>query len=418
MHIQKHTGTFFHHFHSILDNRQGTETQEIHFQKSQLFQCCHGKLRDNGTILCSGKGYVFRYILLADHNTCRMHGGMPRKPLQTFCQIDQTMDIVLFLVSLAKLRIHSQCLVNGDIQLLWNHLGDGVHLGIRHIQNTAYITNDTAGCQCTEGNDLNHAVITIFSSYIINNLLSPFEAKIHIDIRHGYSLRIQETFKEQIIPDRVQLGDPKCIGNQASCGRASSRTDHDIVVPGIFDKIPYNEKVIYISHVFDRRQLIIQALFQLLCYRMITLLKSLMAKLVQIFPGGKSVRHIIFRQLGHTKFNLHMTSLRDPVRIFQRFQRIWKKPRHLLRRFHIILATLIAHSVLIAELFLSLQTKKNIMWFRILCHSVMHIIGGNQIDPRLSVHTEKLLVYGLLLRDPMVLKLQKEISFSENILVT
>ena len=87
---------------------------------------------------------------------------------------------------------------------------------------------------------------------------------------------------EQIIPDRVQLGDPKCIGNQASCGRASSRTDHDIFVPGIFDKIPYNEKVIYISHVFDRRQLIIQALFQLLCYRMITLLKSLMAKLVQI----------------------------------------------------------------------------------------------------------------------------------------
>ena len=151
---------------------------------------------------------------------------------------------------------------------------------------------------------------------------------------------------------------------------------------------------------------------------MITLLKSLMAKLVQIFPGGKSVRHIIFRQLGHTKFNLHMTSLRDPVRVFQRFQRIWEKPRHLLRRFHIILAALIAHSVLIAEFFLSLQTKKNIMWFRILCHSVMHIIGGNQIDPRLSVHTEKLLVYSLLLRDPMILKLQKEISFSENILVT
>ena len=51
-------------------------------------------------------------------------------------------------------------------------------------------------------------------------------------------------------------------------------------------------------------------------------------------------------------------------------------------------------------------------------NGVMHIIGGNQIDPRLSVHTEKLLVYSLLLRDPMILKLQKEISFSENILVT
>ena len=58
------------------------------------------------------------------------------------------------------------------------------------------------------------------------------------------------------------------------------------------------------------------------------------------------------------------------------------------------------------------------MGLRILCHGVMHIVGGNQIDPRLSVHAEKLLVYGLLFRDPMVLKLQEEISFSKNILIT
>ena len=347
-----------------------------------------------------------------------MHGGMPRKPLQTFCQIDQTMDIVLFLVSLAKLRIHSQCLVNGDIQLLWDHLGDGVHLGIRHIQNTAYITDDTAGCQCTEGNDLNHAVITIFSSYIINNLLSPFEAEIHIDIRHGYSLRIQETFKEQIIPDRVQLGDPKCIGNQASCGRASSRTDHDIVVPGIFDKIPYNEKIIYISHIFDSRQLIIQAFFQRIGYRMITLFQPFMAKFVQIFPGGQSVWHIIFRQLGHAEFDLHVAALRDLVGIFQSFQSIWKKSRHLFWRFHIILAALIAHSVLIAEFFLGLQTEEHVMGLRIFSHGIMHVIGSNQVDSCLSVHAEKLLVYRLLLRNSMILKLQEEISFSKNILIT
>ena len=129
---------------------------------------------------------------------------MSWQTLQTLGKVDQAVDIFLFLIGFPELRIHSQCLVNGDIQLLWDHLGDGVHLGIRHIQNTAYITNDTAGCQCTEGNDLNHAVITIFSSYIINNLLSPFEAEIHIDIRHGYSLRIQETFKQKVIFDWIK----------------------------------------------------------------------------------------------------------------------------------------------------------------------------------------------------------------------
>ena len=209
---------------------------------------------------------------------------MPRKPLQTFCQIDQTMDIVLFLVSLAKLRIHSQCLVNGDIQLLWDHLGNAVYKCIWKIHHTSHITDHATCCQRTKGYDLHHTVGTVFAADILDHRLSALWFKVHVNIRHGYSLRIQETFKEQIIPDRVQLGDPKCIGNQASCGRTSSRTNHDIVVPGIFDKIPYDEKVIYISHIFDSRQLIIQALFQLLCYRMITLLKSLIAKLVQIFP--------------------------------------------------------------------------------------------------------------------------------------
>ena len=343
---------------------------------------------------------------------------MSWQTLQTLGKVNQAVDIFLFLIGFPELRIHSQCLINGDIWLLWNHLGDGVYLGIRHVQNTAYITDHTAGCQSTEGNDLNHAVIAIFPPYIIDNFLSSFKAEVHINIRHGYSFRIQETLKEKIIPDRIQLGDPKCIGNQASCGGTSSRADHDIIVSGIFDEVPHNEEVIYISHVFDGGQLIIQAFFQRIGYRMITLFQPFMAKLVQILPGGQSVGHIIFRQLGHAEFDLHVAAQRDLVGIFQSFQSIWKKSRHLFWRFHIILAALIAHSVLIAELFLSLQTKKNIMWFRILCHSVMHIIGGNQIDPRLSVHTEKLLVYGLLLRDPMILKLQKEISLSENILVT
>ena len=53
----------------------------------------------------------------------------------------------------------------------------------------------------------------------------------------------------------------------------------------------------------------------------------------------------------------------------------------------------------------------------VLSHGIMYIIGGNQIDAGFSVHAEKLLVYCLLLRNSVILQLQKEISFSENILI-
>ena len=119
-----------------------------------------------------------------------MHGSMSWKSLQTLGKVNQAVDIFLFLIGFPEFRIHSQGLINGDIWLLRNHLGDDVYLGIRHIQNTAYITDYTAGSQRTKGNNLNHAVIAIFPSYIIDNFLSSFEAEVHIYIRHGHSFRI------------------------------------------------------------------------------------------------------------------------------------------------------------------------------------------------------------------------------------
>ena len=88
----------FFHFHSILDNRQGAEFK-VPF--SSCLGVCHGKLRDNGTICAFVlEGYVFRYILLASQSPPHAWRYASEAPPDV-CQIDQTMDIVLFLVSLA-----------------------------------------------------------------------------------------------------------------------------------------------------------------------------------------------------------------------------------------------------------------------------------------------------------------------------
>ena len=53
VHINDFTGTFADIFHSVLNDRQGTKPQEIHFQKPQLFQSRHGKLCGNRTVRSS-----------------------------------------------------------------------------------------------------------------------------------------------------------------------------------------------------------------------------------------------------------------------------------------------------------------------------------------------------------------------------
>ena len=182
---------------------------------------------------------------------------MSRKSFKTFCRIDQIMNLFLLLISFFKLRIHLQSFIDRDIQLLRNHFCNSIHLCVREIHNTSDITDNTTGRQCTKRNNLYDTVIPVFTSYIINNFLSSFEAEVNVNIRHGYSFRIQETLKQKVISNRIKLCDPKCIGNQTSCSGTSSRSYHNVMVTRIFDEIPYDQEVIDIAHIPDRGQFII-----------------------------------------------------------------------------------------------------------------------------------------------------------------
>ena len=208
LHIKREAVVFLYIFYCIIDNCKSSKTKEIHFQKSQFFQGSHDKLSDNSSVLCTGKRHIFGDILLADYHTCGMHGRVPRKTFQALRHIDQMVDIRLLIVCFFQLRIHFHGFVDGDNlhirNLGWNHFGNGIHLRIRHIKDTAYITDNTAGCQSTECNNLNHTVFAVFPYNIVDYFLSSLKSEIHVNIRHGYSLRIQETFKQKVIFDWIK----------------------------------------------------------------------------------------------------------------------------------------------------------------------------------------------------------------------
>ena len=42
--------------------------------------------------------------------------------------------------------------------------------------------------------------------------------EIHIDIRHVDTVRIEETLKQQLVFDRVQIGDFEAVSHNRTCG--------------------------------------------------------------------------------------------------------------------------------------------------------------------------------------------------------
>ena len=124
------------------------------------------------------------------------------------------------------------------------------------------------------------------------------------------------------------------------------------------------------------------------------------------------------RELGHSKFDLHITSVRNPLGVLHSLPCIGKEPLHLFFTFYIILAALITHAILIRQFFSGLDTKKNIMGFCILGISIVGVIGCHQRNGQLPAQLQKLRVDQLLLRDPVILQLQEIVALPKAVPVT
>ena len=113
-----------------------------------------------------------------------------------------------------------------------------------------------------------------------------------------------------------------------------------------------------------------------------------------------------------------MAALGNLVGVLQGFQCIWEKGCHFPFGFHVVLAAFVAHTVCVGELLACLEAEKDVVRVSVFFIGVVDVVGGYQVDSGLLVHAEKLLVYVLLFRDPVILKFQKKVAFAEDFLVT
>ena len=71
-------------------------------------------------------------------------------------------------------------------------------------------------------------VSPIFLDDVIDHFLAPVHAEIHIDIRQGDAVRVEEALKQQGVMEWIQVGDAQRIGDKAAGGGASSWSNRNL----------------------------------------------------------------------------------------------------------------------------------------------------------------------------------------------
>ena len=260
----------------ILDDRQIPEAEEIHLKKPELLDRRHRELRGDRAVRCPRHRHVLHQRLSGDHDARRMHGAVARQSLKTLTHIDDTTRLRILLIHLPQLRIHLQRLIERDVQLVRHLLRDQVTLRIRNIQYTPDIPDDTARGERTEGDDLRYAVLPVLPGHILDDLLPALVLEIHIDIGHGHTLRVQETLEDEIVPHRVDIGDPDAVRDEGARRRASARSHRDVMCLRIVHIIPDDQEVLDEAHARDRIELIVETRPVLLAVRAIARPKAIL----------------------------------------------------------------------------------------------------------------------------------------------
>ena len=85
-------------------------------------------------------------------------------------------------------------------------------------------------------------VMAIFLSHIGDDLIAAVVLEIKVNIRHLFTLHIQEALENKPVFQRVYVGDTQAIKNQAGSSTPTHPTKN-VALPGKGDNIPHYEKV-------------------------------------------------------------------------------------------------------------------------------------------------------------------------------
>ena len=116
-----------------------------------------------------------------------------------------------------------------------------------------HVFDGTFGEHRAEGDDTRHVVLAVG---VLNVFVGEVQVlEVHVDIRHGDAVRIEEALEQQVVLQRIQVGDPETVGHHTAGGRTAARAYHVARLARCADVILHDQEVVRETHLADGLQL-------------------------------------------------------------------------------------------------------------------------------------------------------------------
>ena len=146
---------------------------------------------------------------------------------------------------------------------------------------------------------MGYTLVAVLLRDPVEHVRTPVIVEVHVDIRHGDTVGVEEALEEEVIADGVDVGDAEAVGYGRPCGRSTPRAYEDAHITGGSDEVLHDEEVAREAHARDDAQLKVDTLTYLVGDALFAVLAAgtLVGQMTEIFVGigellrDREVRH-------------------------------------------------------------------------------------------------------------------------------
>ena len=253
---------------AVVEHGEVAQPEEVHLEQAQGLAGAHVELGDDRAVLLASldRDDVEQRLGGQDHPG-RVHAHLPLQAFEPLGAVDDGLDVGLGLVERAELASLAVAAVGavedaGERDVLAHHrrrhrLGDPVAEGVRVAQHAGGVLDRGLGLDRAVGDDLGDALLAVLLGGVADHVAAPALVEVHVDVRHGDALGVEEALEQQPVLDRVELGDPEGVGDDRAGRRATAGADADAVLLGVADQVCGHQEVAGEAHLEDDADLVL-----------------------------------------------------------------------------------------------------------------------------------------------------------------
>ena len=352
-----------------------------------------------------------------DHHAAGVLAGIAGQVLQLQGEVDEVADVVLGLVALPEfaddpVRFLLRARAGPDRvfqrhrvgRLQRDQLGQSVDEAVREAEHAAGIAQHRLRRHGAVGDDLGDAVAAVLARDVVDDLVAAVHAEVDVEVRHRHAFRVEEALEQQVVRQRVEVGDAQRPRHQRTRARAAARPDRDPVLLGPVDEVGHDQEVAGESHRHDDAEFEVQPrlvvatgpAFGERC--LLQPLRQPLARLaadpaVQGFVAG----HRECRQEVGAEAQFQVAALRQRHRVVERVRRVGGEQRgHFLGRFQVLLGAVVVRAARIVQHPSAGDAYARLMRVEAGRIEEAHVIAGDHRDPAARRHVQCERVEGLL----------------------